>query len=438
MATANLILGDCIEKMKELPADSIDAVITDPPYFMGNIVKRFGSPDAAEAQYGTDGSFQRLGRGFMGKTWDGFTDLYEFQAWNKKWATEALRVLKPGGFMFAMGGTRTHHRLTCGIEDAGFMIRDELSWVYMQGFPKAQDLGMLIEKKLGGEGEDVGIRKPFGRENATTPCGYGMGLYQKESGRSIMDANPRIVVPTLPLAKEWQGWKTPALKPAFEPIVVAQKPCEGSITENVMKRGVGGYNIDECRIAFESQDDHIAAAAARAHQQERCNTEGHNTVVLTPNGDSRLGNDPQEEFDRFMTFKGRYPSNLLMQEECFGRLSKFFLIPKASKGEKEENLEGDGKKEMHRWNSGGEWKECEKEITNKHPTVKPVALMQHLIKLTTKPLYTVLDPFLGSGTTAVAALQLNRNVIGIELNEEYMKIAKARIAEEVKQTRLFQ
>ena len=116
--------------------------------------------------------------------------------------------------------------------------------------------------------------------------------------------------------------------------------------------------------------------------------------------------------------------------------SKFFLIPKASKGEKEENLEGDGKKEMHRWNSGGEWKECEKEITNKHPTVKPVALMQHLIKLTTKPKYTVLDPFLGSGTTAVAALQLNRNVIGIEISEEYMKIAKARIAEEAKQTRL--
>lgn len=359
---------------------------------------------------------------FMGKDWDGFGDNEKFEQFNKAWATEAFRVLKTGGFMFAMGGTRTHHRLTCGIEDAGFMIRDELCHVYMQGFPKAQNLAMLIEKKLGGEGEDVGIRKPFGRENATTQCGYGMGLYQKESGRSKMDANPRIVVPTLPLAKEWQGWKTPALKPAFEPIVVAQKPCEGSITENVMKNGVGGYNIDECRIPFNGDIPQI----------DRSNFPKDEDGNFATNDYGKYKADVEYEANE----KGRYPSNLLMQEECFGKLSKFFLIPKASKGEKEEDLDSfePPRLEAKAGSIAKGWKE--QEVKNFHPTVKPISLMQHLIKLTTKPLYTILDPFLGSGTTAVAALQLNRNIIGIELNEEYMKIAKARIAEEVKQTRL--
>ena len=399
MGNAKLILGDCIEKMKELEANSIDAIITDPPY----------------------------GLEFMGKEWDGFGDNENFQRWCKLWATEALRILKPGGFMFAMGGTRTHHRLTCGIEDAGFMIRDELCWVYMQGFPKAQDLGMLIEKKLGGEGKVVGKRivgaamsgNPSSEDLGTGGTCFGSGTNE------VLDKQP-----TLPLAKEWQGWKTPALKPAFEPIVVAQKPCDGSITENVMKNGVGGYNIDECRIPYENGIPESGWSKTGADGSK--GYLGEDTFKIRAMG-------AEEIMERVAG--GRYPSNLLMQEECFGKLSKYFLIPKASRGEKEENLDDFEEKQATALNFNKESsfenrRSNNVKSTNSHPTVKPIALMQHLIKLTTKPGYTVCDPFLGSGTTAVAALNLNRNVVGIELNEEYMKIAKARIAEEVKQTRL--
>lgn len=427
-----------------------------------------------------------------------------FQEFNCKWATEALRVLKPGGFMFAMGGTRTHHRLTCGIEDAGFLIRDELSWVYMQGFPKAQSLDALIDKKsvivddernglaeyLTIKRKEKGLSKTEIDDALGTNTSYSWWegrkggiqipteeLYKKlkevlgldnrydklvsdeekrrkfEEKREVIGEKPydspvngqmpdgrdkserKQLFDTIsksPLAKEWQGWKTPALKPAFEPIVVAQKPCEGSITENVMKYGVGGYNIDECRIEYENKDDANSAKWGSDAQDGNTEFEGG----WKPIAENRLASE-----------KGRYPSNLLMQEECFGKLSKYFLIPKAASNEKNDGLDGFEERPSE-LNSGGIGRECSVEkrlekygqntptAKNIHPCCKPVLLMQHLIKLTTKPNYTILDPFLGSGTTAVAALQLNRNIIGIEMNEEYMKIAKARIAEEVKQTRL--
>jgi len=387
-----LILGDCIEKMKELPSNSIDAIITDPPY---NLF-------------------------FMKKEFDCIGTGKDFQEFNFKWATEALRILKPGGFMFAMGGTRTHHRLTCGIEDAGFMIRDELCWVYMQGFPKAQDLGMLIEKKLGGKGEDTGVPSPNARPNCEGR------EYVADGGKNTKEFTWKE--PTLPQAKEWSGWKTPALKPAFEPIVVAQKPCEGSITENVMKHGVGGYNVDECRIPYEEGEEVIP------FQYKKRSTNVYGEAERKDAPENRECND-----------KGRFPSNLLMQEECFGKLSKFFLIPKTSKGEKEENLVYEGNQNQFysgyekRVNSKTgeleEWKLNPR--INNHPTVKPVALMEHLIKLTTKIGYTVLDPFMGSGTTGIACDALGRNFIGIELSPEYFKIAEERIKGETKQGKLY-
>jgi len=379
MPEARLILGDCIEKMRELEENSVDAVITDPPY----------------------------GLEFMGKDWDGFDTNAKFQDFNRKWATEALRVLKPGGFMFAMGGTRTHHRLTCGIEDAGFLIRDELCWVYMQGFPKAQDLGVLISKREGA------VREGAGSSNTKS-----LGEYASEYQEMNITEN----------GKQWQGWKTPALKPAFEPIVVAQKPCKGGITENVMKHGVGGYNIDECRIPYENKKDSFSTSVGvKSYSNNRGLNDKYEKSLFS------LG----AEFERDISPSGRFPSNLLMQEECFGKLSKFFLVPKASKGEKNKNVEEVELKSTGHGNLRNSDDFERFDTYNNHPTVKPVALMQHLIKLTTKPGYTVLDPFLGSGTTAVATLNLNRKIIGIEINEEYMKIAQARIAEEVMQSRLF-
>ena len=276
ISLGSLYHGDCMEVMRDFPDASIDAIVCDPPYgleFMGKGWDAWDRRDSVEESKKNEGvgAFLRAGKNLKG-----YRAGQSFQDWSKLWATEALRVLKPGGFMFAFGGTRTYHRMACGIEDAGFVIKDCIKYCYASGFPKSQDLAMMIEKKLGGKVED---RKA-----------------------------------ALPLAKSWSGWGTAQLKPCYEPIVVAQKPVEGTIAENTLKYGVGGYNIDAARIPFKSLADHTAAAAARAHQQERCNEEKHQTVVLTPNGDSRLGRDPQEEYDSYMTNQGRFPPNLLSED----------------------------------------------------------------------------------------------------------------------------
>ena len=474
--TSKLILGDCIEVMKTLEANSIDAVVSDPPY----------------------------GLEFMGKKWDSFdsndgsSGPYTFQKFNRDWAIECFRVLKSGGFLFAMGGTRTHHQLTCGIEDAGFLIRDEIEWAYASGFPKAQDIGMMIEKKMGGEGEETGENNPNERPN----CTKANTIY--ESG--TVGKEVKIKIPTLPQAKEWQGWKTSQLKPAHEPIVIAQKPCEGSITENVMKYGVGGYNVDGCRIPYQNKSD-FDACDTKQKSFHGAKTIGETTEGKTSflSGDITTLAPEAESFD-----KGRFPPNLLVQDDVLndgnisssssnaggfraavntfseknpeqerytsirgfddeGQFSRyfsldawwserikhlprdvqkvypFFIVPKAAKGEKEEGLEEwEEGTAVKQFNEGMEGKirsdgTIIKEIAKSkctHPTVKPVSLMSYLITLATRENAVVLDPFMGSGTTGIAAHCLNRNFIGIEKNEEYFKIAQARIGEAEKQTRL--
>lgn len=395
---AKLLPGDCIEVMRGLDAGSIDAIITDPPYgleFMGKDWDAWDRRDHVKESARNEGVGKFLG---AGKNLKEYRAGHSFQVWCKKWAKEALRVLKPGGFMFAMGGTRTHHRLTCGIEDAGFMIKDEICWVYCSGFPKAQDLAMMIERKLGGEGEDAG---------AYTKCRSAGGNSALPTlGAPPVNININIKIPTLPEAKAWTGWKTPALKPAFEPIVVAQKPVEGTITENVMRHGVGGFNIDGCRVPYKDEDDAAQVDFNRRGTAERSPKKEGDALGVHEGGwavRKSVGDLPS----------GRFPPNLIMSEPCLGEYSKFFIIPKAGQGEKNEGTD-----------------------KNIHPTVKPVLLMQHLIKLCTKDGAVVLDPFMGSGTTGVAALNICRNFIGIEQSEEYMKIAEARIRLETQQSRL--
>jgi site-specific DNA-methyltransferase (adenine-specific) len=230
-----VIQGDCLEKLKELEDNSVDSIVTDPPYHLVSIVKRFGKEGSAPAKEGKDGSFKRLSGGFMGKTWDGVDENGKGIAYNVDMWKECLRVLKPGGHLLAFGGTRTYHRMAVAIEDAGFEVRDMIEWVYSTGFPKSHNIGKSVDKLQGNEREWVGKNPAWRKgngEGATTSTGWAK------------PQRPDITKGT----SEWEGWGT-ALKPAHEPICMARKPLsEKTVASNVLKYGTGGINIDDSRV----------------------------------------------------------------------------------------------------------------------------------------------------------------------------------------------
>lgn len=329
-----MLLGDCLEKLKTLEDNSVDAIVTDPPY----------------------------GLAFMGKKWD--YDVPSKEIWK-----EALRVLKPGGHLLSFGGTRTYHRMVVNIEDAGFEIRDQIQWIYGQGFPKSHN----IEKATGDE--------------------------------------------------KYKGWGT-ALKPANEPICLARKPLEKGLTiaENVLKWGTGGLNIDATRVGYQSSEDFESAKGGDSGSSNR-SMKGWGLSKSIPQSLK-------------ISSQGRFPANLILDEtaaEMLGEPSRFFYVAKASKRERNAGLENEVKqKQGARPNSAdatGKFPDHDHRETggNNHPTVKPVKLMEYLCKLITPPNGIVLDPFMGSGTTGVAAKNLGFKFIGIEMNAEYMEIAKRRM-----------
>jgi DNA modification methylase len=364
-----VVQGDCCEVMGFQPDESIDAVVTDPPY----------------------------GIGFMGKQWDGNGDNHDFQRWTEGWAREALRVLKPGGYLLAFGGTRTYHRLVCAIEDAGFEIRDQMQWLFGSGFPKNLDIGKAIDKAAGKEREVVGTRK-------------GQGNIPNDRGKWGLKSNQEveITVPATLEAQEWQGWGT-ALKPAHEPIVLARKPFKGTVASNVLTNGTGGINIDACRIGFVSEEDKKESTAKNQHGD-------FGTPPMT-------GNNVYGDFSMLKPTnydpEGRWPTNVMIDSEV-GELideqattkygpSRFYYCAKANKKERNGGLD---------------------EGANRHPTVKPIDLMRYLCRLVTPPGGTILDPFAGSGTTGIAAVMEGFDFLGIELDpdeEGYVEIAEQRI-----------
>ena len=363
-APRNVVLrGDCLEVMRGLPADSVDAVVTDPPYELG----------------------------FMGKSWDSAGVSFSPATW-----AEALRVLKPGGHLLAFGGSRTYHRIAVAIEDAGFEIRDSLMWIYGSGFPKSLDVSKSIDKRAGAEREVTGLHKRQNRRK------NGPGFHNL---RGIVDVVPEALTVTAPAteeAKRWEGWGT-ALKPAHEPIVLARKPLIGTVAENVLAHGTGALNIDASRIAYAGLNDGGDWDRLAGHQSAktiRKNLAGGDRELLAG------------RVDNGKSLAGRWPANTLWDEEAAAQLdastpaqpSRFFYVAKPTKRER---------------NAGA---------TNTHPTVKPVDLMRYLIKLVTPPGGVVLDPFLGSGSTACAAALEGFDYIGIEQNPEYADIAEARIA----------
>jgi len=422
-----LLVGDCVEQMKTLEANSVDAIVTDPPY----------------------------GLEFMGKAWDGFGTPLGFQTWSEQWAREAYRVLKPGGHLLAFGGTRMYHRLAAGIEDAGFEIRDTLMWLYGSGFPKSLDVSKAIDKAAGVEREVI---IGAGRSNiGTGKHGTGASIYSQVlvDGTNKQTVRNNVSIPSTEDAKKWQGWGT-ALKPAVEPIVLARKPLVGTVAENVLTHGTGALNIDASRIGTEDKFGG-GAKAVSIYGSDGNYQPGPNAFVASQKG-------------------GRWPANILLDEEAaalldeqsgvqkdgvavkhrgsnfetniygggIGRMppgtpdhgfggsggaSRFFYVAKASRSERNAGLEGLRKRYVERDNGfSANISDAKVPRANHHPTVKPVDLMRYLIRLVTPKGGTVLDPFMGSGTTAVAAIQEGANWIGCEREPDYVAIIEARIA----------
>ena len=426
---ARVFAGDCREALKHLPDNSVDSVVTDPPYELG----------------------------FMGKSWDSSGIAYDPAVW-----AECLRVLKPGGHILAFGGSRTWHRLAVAVEDAGFELRDSIAWIYGSGFPKSLDVSKAIDKKLGAEREKS--------QNSPTQKRTEKGELLKnqrcsECNKTTFSANPCLCpkldrIPITPEAQQWEGWGT-ALKPAFEPVVVGRKPFGKGVTvaENVLAWGVGGLNIDGSRIG----SDGGTKGAVNPDVSKRISSADFATG---------RGSEP--------IAAGRWPANVILDEVTAGLLdeqsgergasakasgatlsgastshsrgkfngvedtpfygdsggaSRFFYVAKASKRDRNEGLEelearivnentppgtlGSNSPRAGAGRNGA--------TKNFHPTVKPTALMRYLIKLVTPEGGVVLDPFTGSGSTGKAALLDGFQFVGVELTEEYLPIIEGRL-----------
>jgi site-specific DNA-methyltransferase (adenine-specific) len=380
--------GDCLEVLKSLPDNSVDSVVTDPPYGLEFMGKDWDAPWKAAGDVVADpadvGGFQdgnggnpysrsRIRYGREGVAMVGF------QEWCTLWATECLRVLKPGGHILAFGGSRTWHRLVAAIEDAGFEIRDSIAWLYGSGFPKSLDVSKAIDKAAGAE------REVIGKSNR-----HGGGIVGNGSSYEISPDVPDITAPATDSAKAWAGWGT-ALKPAFEPIVVGRKPLSGTVAANVLAHGTGALNIDACRIG-----DEVRAFDERVDVRAGSQSIG-----------SFSGTVPAK------TVTGRWPANAVLDEAAAATLpggaAQFFSIFRyTAKAPSSERPSVDGVQ---------------------HATVKPLELMRWLVRLVTPPDGVVLEPFAGSGTTVEACLREGKRCIAIERETSYLPLILARISD---------
>ena len=419
-----IIQGDCLEVMKEIPDNSVDLVLTDPPYgleFMGkdwdkfDSKKRFGKKgEEGENDLKIKKNFKILPRFFK-------SDNNKFQSFCFEWATECLRVLKPGGFLLSFGGTRTYHRMVCGIEDARFEIRDMINYIYGSGFPKSLNVGKQIDKLQGNIGvsknekdfRDVGkkVKEIEGIDKLS------FGLIENAERKDLKITKGKSI---------GEGYGT-ALKPACEPIVVARKPLsEKNVALNVLKWGTGGLNIDGCRIGNREKEQFTGEKRPKNVSNTNCYGDYDYDKSTTP------------------LPAGRFPSNIILDEIAGKMLDEQSGINKSKKqimGRGFDNSEvyGTGdlnyKSERGHNDKGGASRffycakasKNERGENNNHPTVKPIKLMQYLVRLATPKNGIVLDPFGGSGTTAIACIKEHKNYIIIEKELEYIKITKTRL-----------
>ena len=431
-----LLLGDCLDKLKELDDNSIDSIVTDPPY----------------------------GLSFMGKKWD--YDVPSQEIWE-----ECYRVLKPGGHLLSFAGSRTYHRMAVRVEDAGFEIRDQIMWIYGSGFPKSHNIGKSVDKLLGNEREVVG--KKGGKIDFSKTKKGDTSFYETAWGDKDY-----VELEITKGNSQYEGWGT-ALKPAHEPIVMARKPLsEKTVVNNVLEWGTGGINIDESRISTDEVITNHSRGAESAISKGKYGDSKEQETHQTPS--QTLGRFPaniilDKEAGKILDEQSgnrpgcSSPSTAVGSDSIFrpnqggyqkqgpiygdkGGASRFFYCPKTSKTDRNEGLDdfedkyyaagnqakaelkrgnvefnsnkGKGRDERHNHNQVGVSK-------NNHPTVKPTDLMLYLIRLITPKGGTTLDPFMGSGSTGKAAIRGGFDFVGIEREEEYMEIAEARIQYEI-------
>jgi DNA modification methylase len=395
--TYKIFHGSNLDILPTLPDNSVDAIVTDPPYGLSDnkyIDKTLIRWISGERDFIPDG------KGFMGKAWDAFVPPPAL--WD-----ECLRVLKPGGHLLAFFGSRTQDIGALAIRLAGFEIRDSIAWLYGSGFPKSLDISKAIDKAAGAERQ----RTPYKGGIASGQGNYGGGG-QIHDGTKVGDEA------ITPEAQQWEGWGT-ALKPAFEPIVVARKPLIGTVAENVLTHGTGGLNIDGSRIS------------ANGENLEGGKKGGTDNEVYSKGlGDSS---------GKSSALDGRWPANVILDPYTAELLdeqsdaSRFFYVAKASKRDRNEGLEElDPQRHSDRENAEGVGGDNPRNRTNNarqnfHPTVKPTDLMRYLVKLVTPPGGVVLDPFTGSGSTGKAAILEGFAFIGIELTDEYLPIIEGRL-----------
>lgn len=445
--------GDCIQVMNAMPPESVDAIVTDPPY----------------------------GLGFMGRKWDGLPPSLE-------WAEACYRVLKPGGHIAAFGGTRTWHRLAVAIEDAGFEMRDSLAWLYGSGFPKSLDVSKAIDKHAEGEMRraklahfvaDRGVdgkwlqaqgvagassfhdwtsqghipsdrnwalirdalevtpeeEAAFEREVVGTRRRAATGRMNQGEGGYAFGEDFSVTMAATDEARRWDGWGT-ALKPAFEPIVLARKPFPGTVAANVLAHGTGAINVDACRIGMSDEDRAVVNNRSGAADGSKGN------IYQTAAGYRA----PGEKFTAAPS--GRWPANVLLDHHAAAELDQqsgyqkdgFHVGRNRNAEEDTGGYSGGWKKDVSDGGYGGSGgasrffytaKAPKRERPNvdgvQHPTVKPLAIMRWLIRLVTPPGGTVLDPFTGSGTTIEAALIEGFNPVGIEMETDYLPLIQHRI-----------
>lgn len=386
--TFQLMKGDCLELLKQLPDNSIDSIVTDPPYHLTSIVDRFGGENAAPAKEGTDGAFKRASRGFMNQKWDGGDIAFNPELWK-----ECMRVLKHGGYIVAFSSTRTVFRMGVAMMNAGLIIRDTIHWLHKTGFPKGMNLSVAVDKHLGAEREVVSSKKQSGAKFKLTEKLIDNGGFNDPERESY-----DITAPATPEAKRAEGLNI-ALKPAVEPAILARKPLDGNNVENWLKHGTGALNIDACRYPYNVKDNGWIGSNA-----------------IDPDGHPL----------------GRYPANVFVcakptRKERDAGLKH--LKPKTGFDINGRNPENIGHKSPH----AGTGRTSDN-ILNHHATVKPIKLMRWLIRLVTPEGGTVLDPFGGSGTTACAAVLEGRHSILCEITEEYHALIEGRV-EHAKRTR---
>jgi site-specific DNA-methyltransferase (adenine-specific) len=406
--------GDNREVLKNFADNSIDSVVTDPPYELG----------------------------FMGKSWDATGVAYSVELWQ-----EVMRVLKPGGHLLAFSGSRTYHRMAVAIEDAGFEIRDQIMWIYGSGFPKSHNVANAIDKKMGQSNRGHAISSGSQIHPTTGKKRPNGELLAKYKSRT-------------PESEGWDGWGT-ALKPAHEPIVVARKPLIGTVAANVLTYGTGGLNIDGSRVGNEGgttgseyipNDSPIyGKGLGNTGEVVKLDTGRWPANVIHDGSDEVVALFPNSKGGAYPAIRGKSDIGAFAQGGSHkdkpnqarvmgddGSAARFFYCAKASKRDRNEGLDLEEFPLRHYTVANKMGGETDTMLTgsgnprdsrkqNHHPTVKPTELMRYLRRLVTPPGGIVLDPFMGSGSTGKAAMYEGFEFVGIELTDEYLPIAKARI-----------